>query len=53
MSGWSKVKEHTSEIMYRLTQMKFELPKDGKEKIEEKMEKLNKDLHEAFRTLQD
>lgn len=51
--SWSKVKEHTSEIMYRLTQMKFELPKDGKEKIEEKMEKLNKDLHEAFRTLQD
>lgn len=50
---WSRIKEHTSDILYRLTQMKFELPKDGQEKIEEKMDKLNKDMHEAFRSLQD
>ncbi|CAO1636628.1 unnamed protein product [Parajaminaea phylloscopi] len=50
---WSRIKEHTNDVWYRLTQMKFELPKDGEEKVSEKMEKLNKDLHEAFRSLQD
>lgn len=51
--SWAKIKEHSSDVMYRLTQMKFELPKDGKEKIDEKMEKLNRDIHENFRSLQD
>lgn len=33
--------------------MKFELPKDSQEKVEEKFEKLNKDMKESFRSLQD
>ncbi|KAE8211122.1 hypothetical protein CF319_g4144 [Tilletia indica] len=50
---WSKVKEHTSDVMYRLTQQKFENPKDGEEAILAKFDKLNSDISESMRSLQD
>ncbi|CAO1631277.1 unnamed protein product [Sympodiomycopsis kandeliae] len=50
---WAKIKEHSNEIMYRLTQQKFESPKDGEEKVVGVLKKLNQDIHESFRSLQD
>jgi len=50
---WSKVKEHCSDVIYRLTQQKFESPKDGEEAITAKFDKLNSDISEAMRSLQD
>ncbi|CAD6884920.1 unnamed protein product [Tilletia controversa] len=50
---WSKVKEHTQDVMYRLTQQKFENPKDGEEAILAKYDKLNSDISEALRSVQD
>lgn len=50
---WAKIKEQTSDLMYRLTQQKFELPKDGEEKVVGVLKKLNQDIHETFRSLQD
>ncbi|KAK0547474.1 H(+)-transporting V1 sector ATPase subunit A [Tilletia horrida] len=50
---WAKVKEHCSDVIYRLTQQKFENPKDGEEAILAKFDKLNSDISEAMRSLQD
>ncbi|EPQ32039.1 uncharacterized protein PFL1_00237 [Pseudozyma flocculosa PF-1] len=50
---WAKVKEHCSDIIYRLSQQKFESPKDGEETITKKFDKINQDMQEAFRTLTD
>lgn len=50
---WAKIKEHCSEVIYGLTQMKFESPKDGEDAITKKFDKLNSDIAEAFRTLTD
>jgi V-type H+-transporting ATPase subunit A len=50
---WARIKEHCQEVIYRLTQQKFENPKDGEEAITKKFDKLNQDITEAFRTLTD
>ena len=50
---WSKIREHTSDILYRLTQQKFEDPKDGEEAIQGKFDALSSDLAECFRSLSD
>lgn len=50
---WAKIKEHCSDIIYGLTQQKFENPKDGEEAITKKYEELNQRMQESFRTLTD
>ncbi|CCF51103.1 hypothetical protein NDA11_004167 [Ustilago hordei] len=50
---WAKVKEHCSDVIYQLTQQKFESPREGEEAITKKFDKLNQDIAEAFRTLTD
>ena len=50
---WSKIREHTSDILYRLTQQKFEDPRDGEEAIVERFNKLESDMDESFRSLVD
>ncbi|WFD34324.1 H(+)-transporting two-sector ATPase [Malassezia cuniculi] len=50
---WARIREHTSDILYRLTQQKFEDPRDGEEAILERYAKLGSDMDEAFRSLSD
>ncbi|KDN48874.1 putative TFP1p-H+-ATPase V1 domain 69 kd catalytic subunit, vacuolar [Tilletiaria anomala UBC 951] len=50
---WARIKDHTSDTLYRLTQQKFESPKDGEKAYLDKYEKLSNDIAEAFRTLSD
>ena len=50
---WARIREHTSDVMYRLSQQKFEDPKDGEEAIAAKYEQLASDMTEAFRSLAD
>ena len=50
---WARIREHTSEILYRLTQQKFEDPKEGEDKIRKVYEELENDMTESFRSLAD
>lgn len=50
---WARIREHTSDILYRLTQQKFEDPRDGEEAIVERFNKLESDMDESFRSLVD
>lgn len=49
--SWSKLKDACSDILYRLTQMKFEEPSQGKEEVTEKLSRLERDIDERFRNL--
>jgi len=48
---FAKIKDSTSDIMFRLSQMKFEDPEQGEESIRQKMEKLHSDTVDKFRQL--
>ena len=48
--SWSKIREVSTDLMYRLTSMKFEDPSQGSW-TEMKLQKLNKDIEEHFRNL--
>ena len=50
---WARIREHTADVLYRLTQQKFEDPRDGEEAIVERYAKLTSDMDEAFRSLAD
>ena len=50
---WAKIREHTQDVFYRLTQQKFEDPKDGEEAILDKYEQLSNDITESFRSISD
>ncbi|XP_013926454.1 PREDICTED: V-type proton ATPase catalytic subunit A [Thamnophis sirtalis] len=51
---WSIIKENMSEILYRLTSMKFKDPmKDGEAKIKADYAQLFEDMQNAFRSLED
>lgn len=50
---WARIREHTSDILYRLTQQKFEDPKEGEETMLKKFEQLASDMTESFRSLAD
>ena len=50
---WSRMREHTNEILFRLTQQKFEDPKQGREEILKKYDQLTADMTESFRSLAD
>ncbi|KAF8744578.1 V-type ATPase, partial [Rhizoctonia solani] len=50
---FNKVKEATSDIMFKLSQMKFESPSQGQESITKKLEALNTEIIEKFRAIGD
>ncbi|KAF2981630.1 hypothetical protein EK904_001092, partial [Melospiza melodia maxima] len=51
---WSIIRENMSEILYRLTSMKFKDPvKDGETKIKADYAQLFEDMQNAFRNLED
>ncbi|KAI9023298.1 V-type proton ATPase catalytic subunit A [Hyaloraphidium curvatum] len=50
---WNRIRESMSDIMYKLSSMKFEDPNDGEEAIKERYAKLNKEIEERFRALLD
>ncbi|GAA5971274.1 hypothetical protein JCM8115_005490 [Rhodotorula mucilaginosa] len=48
---WARVREHTSDLVYRLTQMKFLDPADGEEANKKELEQLHQDILRTFQTL--
>ncbi|CAE6525403.1 unnamed protein product [Rhizoctonia solani] len=48
---FNKVKEATSDIMFKLSQMKFESPSQGQESVTKKLETLNTEIIEKFRSI--
>ncbi|KAJ3337287.1 hypothetical protein HDU93_001333 [Gonapodya sp. JEL0774] len=50
---WAKIRESMSDIMYKLSSMKFEDPIEGEAVIRERYQKLNKEMEERFRQLLD
>ncbi|KDN48989.1 hypothetical protein RSAG8_02342, partial [Rhizoctonia solani AG-8 WAC10335] len=48
---FNKVKEATSDIMFKLSQMKFESPSQGQESVTKKLEALNTEIIEKFRSI--
>ena len=51
---WAIIREQCSDIIHQLTRMKFMNPySDGEEKIKTDYAKLNEDMHEAFRKLEE
>ncbi|WFC96431.1 H(+)-transporting two-sector ATPase [Malassezia brasiliensis] len=50
---WAKIREHTQDVFYRLTQQKFEDPKDGEKAITAKFDQLANDITESFRSIAD
>ncbi|CAE6517261.1 unnamed protein product [Rhizoctonia solani] len=50
---FNKVKEATSDIMFKLSQMKFESPSQGQESVTKKLEALNTEIIEKFRAIGD
>ncbi|BGP06023.1 V-type proton ATPase catalytic subunit A isoform 2 [Rhodotorula toruloides] len=50
---WSRVKDATSDLYYRLTQLKFLDPADGQEPIEKEINQLHADIQRTFQDLAD
>ncbi|KAB5595680.1 TFP1p-H+-ATPase [Ceratobasidium theobromae] len=48
---FNKVKESTSDIMFKLSQMKFESPSQGQETVTKKLEALHVEIVEKFRSM--
>ncbi|CEL51592.1 V-type H+-transporting ATPase subunit A [Rhizoctonia solani AG-1 IB] len=48
---FNKVKEATSDIIFKLSQMKFESPSQGQDAITKKLEALNTEIIEKFRSI--
>jgi len=49
---WSHIKSHTLDVYQKLSQMKFQEPKDGAQKvIEDWMKQHNIDIESAFKSL--
>jgi V-type H+-transporting ATPase subunit A len=48
---FSKIKDSTSDIMFRLSQMKFESPSQGKESIKRQLDGLYAEIQDKFRQL--
>ncbi|GAA5978106.1 hypothetical protein JCM10908_004231 [Rhodotorula pacifica] len=48
---WARVREHTSDLVYRLTQMKFLDPADGEETNKKELDQLHQDILRTFQTL--
>ncbi|KAJ9102903.1 H(+)-transporting V1 sector ATPase subunit A [Naganishia adeliensis] len=50
---YTKIRDGTSDILYRLNQQKFEDPDQGEEDITKKIKQLHSDMEETFRNLSD
>ena len=50
---WSSIRNSVGSTLYKLTQMKFLDPADGKEKLEEKFQQQNDDIINSVRSLLD
>ncbi|KAJ2711656.1 H(+)-transporting V1 sector ATPase subunit A [Coemansia spiralis] len=50
---WARIRDSMSDIIYRLSSMKFEDPADGEAAMVEKYMQLQKDMEEQFRSLSD
>lgn len=50
---FNKVKESASDIMFKLSQMKFESPSQGQESVSQKLEALHTEIIEKFRAMGD
>jgi V-type H+-transporting ATPase subunit A len=48
---WGKIKSKLDKQVYALTQLKFQLPKDGQEKIEKYYKNLKEEIGESFRNI--
>ncbi|KAJ3103944.1 H(+)-transporting V1 sector ATPase subunit A [Phlyctochytrium planicorne] len=50
---WNKMRESLSDLLYKLSSMKFEDPADGMEVVKERYAKLGREMEERFRALSD
>jgi len=50
---WNKIRDSMSDVIYKLSSMKFEDPADGEDVIKERYQKLQKEMEEQFRALLD
>ena len=50
---WNVIKNNMTELIYKITSMKFQDPVEGEEKMVGEFKKLNNDIVEAFRNLED
>ncbi|KAK7693119.1 hypothetical protein QCA50_002685 [Cerrena zonata] len=48
---FAKIKDSAGDVMFKLSQMKFESPTQGKEDIKQKMDALHNEIQEKFRQL--
>ncbi|KAJ1796864.1 H(+)-transporting V1 sector ATPase subunit A [Coemansia sp. RSA 2399] len=51
--AWSRIRDNMSDIIYRLTSMKFEDPADGEAVLVERYTQLQNEMEERFRSLSD
>jgi len=50
---WMTIKNAMSDLLYKLTSMKFQNPNDGEEKVVTHMKALQEEIAQSFRALQD
>jgi len=50
---WNVIKNNMTDLIYKVTSMKFQDPADGEEKLVSEFKKLNAEIVEAFRNLED
>jgi len=50
---WNKIKNKLSKQVQSLSQLKFQLPKDGQEKLEKYYKNLKDEISEGFRSIYD
>ncbi|KZV88861.1 V-type ATPase [Exidia glandulosa HHB12029] len=48
---FAKIKDSCSDVMFKLSQMKFESPSQGKETVTKKLDELYQEIQDKFRTL--
>jgi len=50
---FTHIRDSASDLMFKLSQMKFESPSQGEEPIREKLNQLHNEIQEKFRQLQE
>ncbi|TFK72599.1 V-type ATPase [Pluteus cervinus] len=50
-STFSKIKDSTGDVMFKLSQMKFESPSQGQDAVKKKLDSLHVEIQERFRQL--
>jgi V-type H+-transporting ATPase subunit A len=51
--SWTKIRESMSDILYKLTSMKFEDPADVENTLQSRYQQINREIEERFRSLAD